>query len=377
MPFIFIAGASARAAAFSAHAAGFEVATADMFADADLREIASSTVVSRYPYGLVEAMKQLPQVPWMYTGAVENYPRLVDHLANLRPLLGICGMPLRKVRDPLLVAKTLREAELPSAACRTWNDPPEPNGTWLLKPRRSAGGFDIHRWKGTSPPETNGHYFQAMIEGRPIAAVFLGNAQHAVLLGVTEQLTAAAWAHAGPFQYTGSFGPLALAESTIAQCRRIGETLSQRFALTGLFGVDAILSGDTIVPVEINPRFPASVEILERAHQWSAVALHVQACVAGKLPKDETLSSNSYPSGCIGKAILYAPHNLTIDTAKHQQLMERRGERLRPLLADIPVAGSEIPLHRPVLTIFAESTSPAEVAANLKSQAASIYRLLK
>jgi len=89
---LLILGASARAAAQSALRAGCRrVWAADLFADADLRACAEVVQVRDYPHGLEAAISQAPDGPWMYTGALENHPRLVDRLARLHPLLGCPG----------------------------------------------------------------------------------------------------------------------------------------------------------------------------------------------------------------------------------------------------------------------------------------------
>ena len=50
---------------------------------------------------------------WLYTGALENYPRLVDAWAELRPLLGNRGDILRRVRNPQLMAEVFARAGRP------------------------------------------------------------------------------------------------------------------------------------------------------------------------------------------------------------------------------------------------------------------------
>ena len=83
---LLILGASARAAAASAVRAGLAPRAIDLFADADLRAICSAAQVDDYPEGLFAAAIEAPAAPWMYTGGLENYPRLVDDLAARRPL---------------------------------------------------------------------------------------------------------------------------------------------------------------------------------------------------------------------------------------------------------------------------------------------------
>src|SRR5437588_46110 len=97
---LIVLGASARAAAFSARRAGFEPYAIDLFADRDLAAICPSVKIRRYPHDFLVALAAAPQAPWIYTGGLENFPRLVDRLADVRPLLGNSGHVLRRVRDP-------------------------------------------------------------------------------------------------------------------------------------------------------------------------------------------------------------------------------------------------------------------------------------
>lgn len=369
MSLLIVVGASVRAVAMSARSAGFDVAAVDMFGDADLQSIANVAVVPNYPHGLVEAIKPFDPGPWMYTGGIENYPKLVRRIAESRPLLGTPADRLVAARNPALLCEALQKADLPSPRYRPAEDPPPSDESWLVKPLRSAGGLGICPWHGTLPPGVKDHYFQSRIEGKPISAVFLGSPDGTMLLGITEQIIGATWIHSRGFQYCGSIGPLRLSPSTTEQCHRIGETFGRRFGLLGLFGVDAILRDGEIFPVEINPRFPASAEILERCSNWSAVQLHVDACCnASALVRPEMSEENKY----WGKAIVFAPRNLNVDHRRHMQLMKRRGDSLRPEIADIPIAGTEIPQGRPFLTVFAEGTQREDVIDKLKSKADSI-----
>ncbi len=355
----------------SAKRAGFDVAAADMFGDADLRSMANVSVVTNYPHGLVEAVKHFAPGPWIYTGALENHPNLVERMSKSRELLGTSADQLPAVRNPALMSRALQEAELPHPANRPADDPPPTNELWLVKPLRSAGGLGICSWSGTLLPETKDYFFQTKIEGTPISAVFVGTSDGVTFLGATEQLIGTEWLHSAGFQYCGSLGPLQLASTTTRQCRRIGETLRRRFGLLGLFGVDAILSDDEVIPVEINPRYPASVEILERCSGCSAVKLHVDACrnapqiVAPERPTGEKFC---------GKAIVYAPRDLNVDHSAHLHLWQQRGDPLKPEVADIPMAGTEIPRHRPILTIFAEGPNREHVVAALRSKTKTIVQ---
>src|SRR4051812_32958075 len=109
---VLIVGASTRAAAFSALRAGLAPRCLDLFADADLRARCPAVRVpaDRYPHGLAELADAEPPGPWLYTGALENRPRLVEAIALRRPLWGNASGELALVRNPQYLAAVLHEA---------------------------------------------------------------------------------------------------------------------------------------------------------------------------------------------------------------------------------------------------------------------------
>src|SRR5262245_24922734 len=109
---LIIVGASVRAAAFSALKAGFSPHALDCFADRDLTAVCDAIRVEDYPRGLPQALQEAPDAPWLYTGGLENYPRLVDQMAAMRPLLGNPGNVLRRVRGPQNLAFAATHAGL-------------------------------------------------------------------------------------------------------------------------------------------------------------------------------------------------------------------------------------------------------------------------
>ena len=47
-----------------------------------------AVAVSRYPSGLAALAREAPPGPWMYTGGLENWPRLIRQIMRERPLWG-------------------------------------------------------------------------------------------------------------------------------------------------------------------------------------------------------------------------------------------------------------------------------------------------
>src|SRR5690606_37362339 len=186
-------------------------------------------------------------------------------------------------------------------------DQPPTAGKWLLKPLHSAGGHRIQIFAAppyqTSPGEAA--YWTPWIDGLVIGAVFVIAPGQWRLLGVCEQLPGAAWTGARAVTYAGSIGPLALPEKTQQDLARLGERLSGEPGVCGLIGVDAILtSQQTLHVLEINPRYTASVEVLERATGLHAILLHIAACRHGQIA--DTLTSRAGQGSIAGKAVLYA-----------------------------------------------------------------------
>ena len=156
------------------------------------------------------------------------------------------------------------------------------------------------------------------------------------LIGITEQLVGTHWPGVLPFRYVGSIGPLEISGPLRAELTRVGSLLRNEFHLRGIFGVDAIIRDESVWIIEVNPRYTASVEILEQTLNVDSLTLHVSSC------RGETISKDRLPkvSGKYGKAIYYAREPLTITEADHQWMVRHHRENENFLqIADIPLPG--------------------------------------
>lgn len=394
-PPLAIVGASTRAAAASAARAGFQPLAADLFADADLRRIATATRIAPYPEGLVDWLRSIEPPAWMYTGALENHPELVDQMAWIAPLYGNPGDVLERVRSPWELAESLQRAGLLFPETRASDAGLPGDGSWLMKTYRGASGIGVYAYgadKGAGLGERiAARVFQRRISGTPCAAVFVAADAKAQLLGMTRQLIGPVWLHSHGFQYAGSIGPWPLSDTAGAALVKIGNVLAADFELAGLFGVDFMLDGDEIWALEVNPRYTASVEIVERVTDVKAIALHVAACT-GDSSKTQRAGSSADPNinASIGggnaparservhhgKAILFAKRNVTVPHSFAEHAISEATRSPWPTLADVPVAGTPIEAGRPVLTIFSEAASVEEVERKLRMRVAEIENKL-
>jgi predicted ATP-grasp superfamily ATP-dependent carboligase len=407
LPFAVV-GASARAAAFSVLRTGFAPLAADLFADADLVQCAQAERVERYPHGLLDWLRTTPpNTFWMYTGALENHPDLVDEMAKVRLLAGCRGEALRRVRDPLELAKLLTDVDvafpetmsalspLPLPAHQATLSPLPLDGggvggggeraptrttstgnpaSWLLKTYRGSSGSGVRVWDGARPHDASAPFvLQRRIEGTPGSAVFLGGAGKAALLATTHQLVGTPWTYAGAFQYAGSIGPWRLDEAAEIELLRAAGAIAQA-GVVGLFGVDFVKSDADGRPcvVEVNPRYTASVEIAERLiDELPIIAMHVTAAHFGRAPYEH--APRLFPSivrkrriPVFGKAILFAPQEITVTQAFTDWTRTKATGPPWPQLADLPQTGSRIAEGRPVLTVFAEGATYDEVEHGLQ-----------
>jgi uncharacterized protein len=367
---VIILGASARAAAFSALRAGWQPWCVDLFADADLQSRCPvERLRGRYPQGFVEALEHAPHAPFFYTGGLENWPDLVHQLSRRRPLWGNPAEVLRQVRRPETIYQLLSAAGLPVP--RIASDRPEPGPVrWLSKPRRGAGGNGVRFIEETAPPSRKSGqvYFQEYIGGAPMAALYLAEGQQARLLGLTRQLVSEPWLHASPFHYCGSLGPVHPGARLRENLERIGNTLTAGCQLRGVFGVDGVLRDGNFWPVEVNPRYTASVEVLE------------YALGAGLLPGPQGKRANVEmgTEATVGKAILFARQRLTFPCAGpwSETLLHPPAIDVLPRFADIPSFGETIEAGRPILTFFAQAASEVECLVRLVAVAQELERVL-
>jgi predicted ATP-grasp superfamily ATP-dependent carboligase len=304
-----------------------------------------------------------------YTSNFENYPEAVTRLSSGRRLLGNAATTLARIRNPLEVMRVLRRHGLPSPQSR--NQAPDRKslpGSWLLKPRQSGGGHGIRHWSpGLRVPRSM--YLQQWIAGTPGSISFVADGSTAVVLGFSRQLVAQADLGAGRFRYCGSL--LGTPETRLFPrqpelLQKAGEmatTVTREFQLVGLNGIDFIARNGVPFPIEVNPRYSASMELIERASGLSMFEAHSRAC-RGELP-----AAPHPPRAVLGKAIVFARRNIVVGHLPHSWV--------KAWVADIPHLGERIERGRPICTVFAEAEQPDTCRRLLNRRASAIYRAMK
>jgi len=368
---VLIVAASARGLAESAARAGYRVHAIDAYGDLDLRAQASTVAMRRdlgREWSAAAAARVAAAIPCRaiaYGSNLENHPAAVARLARGRRLWGNQPEVLRRARDPVRLAEALRSRGLP--APRTSHTPERDDShRWLLKPRLSGGGQGIRPLRpGDRVPGTR--YVQERIDGVAGSITFVADGRRAAPLGLSLQLVGLPGFGASGFRYCGSLlcgGPAplfdrepALLESAIAAATAATEA----FGLVGVNGIDFIARDGVAWVVELNPRYSASMELVERAHRVSIFQAHVDGC-SGRLPSAAHLRG---PLPQVhGKAVIYATESLIA-----QRVRRWRDESIR----DVPHPGERIARGRPICTVFAAAESATACMAVLEARAAWVY----
>jgi predicted ATP-grasp superfamily ATP-dependent carboligase len=376
---LLIFGASARAAAGSALRAGLQPWCADLFGDRDLQTRCPSIRVParEYPDVFLELIVRELAGPWMYVGGLENHPWLIQAMAGWRRLWGNERPALNRARSPWRVAEVLERANVPFPAVRRKLGRRDGPGQWLVKPLYGAGGVGIHFWTGGRQRSlAYDLYLQQYVEGDARAAIFVNDGRLVRLLGMTRQLVGESWLHAARFRYCGSVGPLPLSLDLERAFLRVGSALAVGCPLRGLFGVDCILRDGVPWPVEVNPRYTASVEVLEYATGVAALDLHRRVFdpTAPAVVRHPPVGQPPY----VGKAILFARKSLTFpaDGPWLASLAASGPVEELPAFADIPQEGEFIKASHPILTFFARAGSVADCLDTLRQIAGDLDRWL-
>ena len=374
---VLIVGVSTRAMAESAVRAGGRVVTVDYFGDRDQKEQVENLSLLRdlnLPFGaagLLAAGRRVAYSSVAYLSNLENYPGIVTELAKRGRLLGNTPEVLRAARSRRQLRRICREEGISTAETLLPGEEPhaDPKARWLLKPVRSGGGHGIRFWDGARLDRA--HVLQRFVEGRPASAAFVANGENSVVIGTSEQLIGRREFGAKGFTWCGNILPLEVDDPARAEFLETVESmaarLTRRLGLRGVNGFDFVVADGrdgrpTPFLVEVNPRFTASMELVERVYGLSIFSLHLDA-MDGKLPR---FSPGQHMGDLYaGKGIVFARRACVVPDSMGGA---ERGRR------DIPFSGDRISAGHPVCTVFGSGDGRESCLEDLRANAEALRR---
>src|SRR5262249_47982925 len=135
----------------------------------------------------------------------------------------------------------------------------------------------------------------------------------------------------------------------------VAAAVGEEFGLVGVNGIDPVVRDGVPYPIEVNPRWCASMELVERAYGVSVFGTHAAACRDRRLPGFD-LTAARRDMAAVGKAVVFARRDFAIgDVRAGLASLVDSGD-----LRDIPPAGTAIRTGRPVCTVFAAARNAAD-----------------
>ena len=362
-PQLLVIGGSARAAVWSATPVFEKIAAIDRFGDLDLREFASVGVTASLrrkevcrimeEKGWLDGRSPLVVIP---AGGMENQPTLWKWLQLNTQFAGTDWSHVRRVRDPKALGQALKDSNVRFPESRFSGEPLPKEGAWLLKSKNSGGGIQVSSWKRPEDSTfklqlwTSSEYVQRQIDGSDYAATYVACQGRVELIGVTSQLCGLSEFGARGHWYCGSVGPIPIDAASTRTLMQLGQRLVGDFELEGVFGVDLRWDGDSWWLLEVNPRYPAGAEVLERNAERSVTQAYWNAREG--LPVDWPTASTP---GMIAKGIWFNQGESMGPIADFDfERVKSRGVPWKREIADIPASTGVIPHGFPVFSAFSE-----------------------
>ncbi len=378
---VLIVGVSTRAFAESAARAGYEVVAIDGFGDLDLGACAAEVHIVRAKTsrrfsarGAAAAAREIRCDAVVYESSFENHPAAVRALAATRPLWGNSPAVLAHARNPRRLTRALRDAGLAAPEVRFTRPPNGARATWMLKRVRSGGGEGVAVWRRGAALE-RGSYLQRRLAGVAGSIVFAADGHGgAVPLGVSRILAGDARFGADGFRYCGNIlapaGDLQFPDDDrlLGRATRVAQAVTRAFGLVGVNGVDFVARRGVPYAIEVNPRYTAAMELVERAYGLSVFRIHAQAC-HGELPAFDLAAARQQARQAVGKAILYARRPITLGDSR-AWLADRD-------VRDISPPGTRFAPRDPICTIIAGGGDGQTCLEALRQRAVALYDTLE
>lgn len=342
---IVLVGASVRAAAESAAKTGRRVIGIDLFGDTDTRQACESFfLLQDVDWQNVQAVSQ--GAPVIQVGGVNS----AELSQQLMARSGASESAMR-CQDPIVLRRIAEASGVRFPTTTAASDQRPDAGRWLVKQTGSSGGLGVHWDELNDLPEATSSWRQQWIAGRSFGVTFIGGVDGTQLLGVCRSLFTRSSGPSGmvPFMYCGSLGPLAISDSQHRQLQQLGAEVVKQTGVSGLFNVDLIIqkSGACYL-LEINPRWSASSELIERNMSGSLIARHLTA-IHERSQESEISDAKQSGRSLFFKRVIFARQPLRFVWQRFADLQTSQFS-----LHDIPRDGTLVGCGEPVFTALVE-----------------------
>ena len=387
-----VVGFSARAAAQSAKRQGFEVVAVDLCADRDLLADCRAHYRLDDPHWPDVLNSEYPNASLLLTGGMEHRSKWVDRCHMDSDRAGATGAQLRSMRtlanweewaasSELGWPRTVSAENLISFSMESMR-----SSKWLVKNLESGGGMATIDFEGYGLPQNlDSIYLQQRMPGETIGVTFLSSQFSSTFIGATSAWPPESNATDKRYVYRGSYGPIPLSKTNIDKLHRFAAIAGRESGLLGVWQADFLRHEGELTLLEINPRWSASMDLLDLVLDLRLVEKH-DASVRGMMTSSamEQLASRackaslSSPERMLGKLIVYADQPCIIGSSQSEFWWSKKWnmdlscELDRCRFADIPTSGISIPAGSPILTVMASGNARESILIALESAAADV-----
>src|SRR5690606_7585238 len=214
---------------------------------------------------------------------------------------------------------------------------------WLIKRGGGSGGTHIRRWPAAV--DTAGDtYYQREVAGDAVSVLFAAADGDIRVIGLNKQWTSPT--PAMPYRYGGVSSHASLSTEAGRRLVAAARHIAVRAGLCGLNSLDAIVAGDEVLVLEVNPRLSATFELYCDA-DGRLFDLHLQACDGG-LPQSPTTVQQAR-----AQHVVYAPRQMQLPDSVQWPSWA----------GDLPARGSTVAAGEPLCSVLGEAESDERARA--------------
>ena len=340
---------------------GYDVKAADGFNDWDAKKfgklVTANTVNPACYPDVLKRYCDMDGSPIIFCGPVEVDPTLIEQAAKKGGILNAPASAIAKSRRHDFLKQMATDGIL---FPKTGHDT-APDGKNFIKDFSSAGGVGVTQDLGAKMRE--GQYRQQAVDGLSVGATFLTVNNHGrdstSLMGITEHINRVSEFGQSGYHYGGIVYPADVANIHEQAIKNFGQRAAAQSGLVGWWGADFILNENSAYLLEINPRFPASAELIAMAHDIDLIGTQTSAINGDKCDLEV-----GEPHSITATAVCYAKTDYVFNDPQEWFELGAR---------DIPHDGEEIKQGEPVISLYATAGSFKECMRKLKTDAAKLY----
>ena len=350
----------------AAAASGYQVTALDAFSDADTQRMAHASYSVEYANGQFDAAdfeRVLNRLDvgdvtgLVYGSGFEAAPALLDRAARHLRLIGNTPRVLASLKHPRKFFMLLDELKIPHPEVG-FQSPGKVRG-WVYKQGGGSGGTHVRKAlpSGGIAPEA-GCYFQRIVPGVPVSLLFAADGSQAKAIGFNLQWLSAT--PAMPYRYGGAVSHARLPDTIKQRLLQAAQQLTGAVGLRGLNSIDAMMDGDQLWVLEVNPRFSATFDLYQSA-TCNLCELHLRAC-DGNITDWPQITRQAK-----AHQIIYASHDVTAP-----------GTTAWPeWVADMPVPASNVAVGSPLCTVLATADNVDVAQALVSGRAKEIEAMIE